>query len=61
MLGADLLDAWFTGRGASAGMGSTLGASIARTGLTAYLEIVSMRVIGLYYYHMKGRFAWSWE
>ena len=29
-------------------------------GLRAYAQIVAMRVIGLYYYHCKGRFAWSW-
>ena len=25
-----------------------------------YLEIVAMRMIGLYYHHFKHRFAWSW-
>ncbi len=28
--------------------------------LQAYFTIVSMRIIGLYYYHFKDRFAWSW-
>jgi hypothetical protein len=26
-----------------------------------YFEIVVMRFVGLYYYHFKSRFAWSWE
>ncbi len=26
-----------------------------------YAWVVAMRVIGLYYFHFKGRFAWSWE
>ncbi|HEY3244295.1 MAG TPA: hypothetical protein VGM03_13190 [Phycisphaerae bacterium] len=28
--------------------------------LEAYALVVAMRVIGLYYYHYKDRFAWSW-
>lgn len=31
------------------------------TGTTVYLEIVIMRLIGLYYHHNKHKFAWSWE
>ena len=31
------------------------------SGTSVYLEIVSIRAIGLYYYHFKDRFAWSWE
>jgi len=31
------------------------------TGVTVYFEIVLMRLIGLYYYHFKHKFAWSWE
>lgn len=30
-------------------------------GLHVYLDIVRMRLIGLYYYHCKSKFAWSWE
>jgi len=30
-------------------------------GLHVYMEIVRMRLIGLYYYHCKSKFAWSWE
>jgi hypothetical protein len=26
----------------------------------AYFSIVSMWIVGLYYHHFKGRFAWSW-
>ena len=29
-------------------------------GVTVYFDIVLMRLIGLYYYHFKDRFAWSW-
>lgn len=31
------------------------------TGLHVYMDIVRMRLIGLYYYHNKRNFAWSWE
>ena len=34
--------------------------SILLAGVGLYLEIVTMRVIGLYYHHYKDRFAWSW-
>lgn len=30
-------------------------------GLHVYMDLVRMRLIGLYYYHNKSRFAWSWE
>ncbi len=30
-------------------------------GVGLYLEIVALRMIGLYYHHFKQRFAWSWE
>jgi hypothetical protein len=30
------------------------------TGLSVYLDIVLMRLIGLYYHHHKSRFAWDW-
>jgi len=29
-------------------------------GLTIYLDIVLMRLIGLYYHHFKAKFAWDW-
>lgn len=35
-------------------------AGIAMQAIGIYLEIVAMRVIGLYYLHFKDRFAWSW-
>lgn len=28
--------------------------------VSIYLDVVAMRAIGLYYYHLKDRFAWSW-
>jgi hypothetical protein len=31
------------------------------TCLGVYLDIVLMRLIGLYYHHFKRRFAWEWE
>lgn len=31
------------------------------TGVSVYFEIVVMRLIGLYYFHFKHKFAWSWE
>lgn len=34
---------------------------IATVGLQVYMDIVRMRLIGLYYYHGKKGFAWSWE
>lgn len=30
-------------------------------GLHVYLDIVRMKLIGLYYFHNKEKFAWSWE
>jgi predicted Zn finger-like uncharacterized protein len=30
-------------------------------GVQIYFDIVTMRIIGLYYRHFKDRFAWSWE
>lgn len=35
-------------------------AGIGMTAVSIYIEIIAMRVIGLYYHHFKGRFAWSW-
>jgi len=34
---------------------------ITTVGLQVYLDIVRMRLIGLYYFHGKTGFAWSWE
>ncbi|MCG3130800.1 MAG: hypothetical protein FLDDKLPJ_01573 [Phycisphaerae bacterium] len=28
--------------------------------VSIYLDVVAMRAIGLYYHHLKDRFAWSW-
>jgi hypothetical protein len=40
----------------------TTGLAIKAVGnlVAVYFEIVSMRVIGLYYHHFKHRFAWDW-
>lgn len=49
------------GRGSPAAMmGIGLVLSILGTGIGIYCDIVLMRLIGLYYYHFKDRFAWSW-
>lgn len=50
--------------GEDASMSSWLGASIlvsfVVTGIAIYFEIVTMKLIGLYYHHFKHRFAWDW-
>ena len=42
-------------------VGNSLLFLVLKAGLESYLSIVLMRLIGLYYYHGKDRFAWSWE
>ena len=37
-----------------------LASSVLIIGLTVYVDIVLMRLIGLYYRHFKHRFAWDW-
>jgi hypothetical protein len=63
VFGADLLGTFVTDRIPRGGGGAAsfyfMGHLIA-TGVRAYLEIVAMLVIGLYYHHFKDRFAWSW-
>jgi hypothetical protein len=34
---------------------------ILTSGLQVYLDIVLVRLIGLYYHHFKSRFAWTWD
>ena len=41
-------------------IGAALGIGAAFMVLKVYANIVTMRVIGLYYHHFKHRFAWSW-
>ncbi len=41
-------------------VGSSIVIRMATTGIGVYADIVVMRLIGLYYYHFKSRFAWSW-
>jgi hypothetical protein len=31
------------------------------TAVSVYVDIVVMRLVGLYYHHFKGKFAWQWE
>jgi len=40
--------------------GGILALHVLSRGLDIYLNIVLMRLIGLYYHHFKDRFAWSW-
>lgn len=49
-----------TGTGFVGAFGSSLFTSILATGAALYLDIVAMRMIGLYYHHFKHRFAWDW-
>ena len=46
------------GAGAALGL-ETVFVAVA-TGVEVYLDIVLMRLIGLYYHHFKAKFAWSW-
>ena len=41
-------------------LGSSILVSFFVTGITVYFEIVTMKLIGLYYHHFKDRFAWDW-
>jgi len=43
------------------GLGGSIIVPILGTGLRVYLDIVLMRLVGLYYHHSKGRFAFAWE
>ncbi len=52
--GADFAESYM----AASGQGVLWGALTVAVGL--YLEIVALRMIGLYYFHFKSRFAWSW-
>ncbi|UCE60302.1 MAG: hypothetical protein JSU63_00860, partial [Phycisphaerales bacterium] len=48
------------GAGPGPSLGSAIGMGILSTGVRVYLDIVLMRLIGLYYHHFKDRFAMSW-
>ncbi len=53
------------GSGVSGSPASVIGAGLAVYGLLTclevYIDIVVMRLIGLYYHHFKRKFAWEWE
>lgn len=51
---------YLAGLSKAPGLSSGFLVFVATTGLVAYADIVTMRVIGLYYHHFKHRFAWSW-
>ena len=42
------------------GMSAYIVALILMDGVAIYTEIVSLRIIGLFYHHFKDRFAWDW-
>jgi len=46
---------------AAQAIGSALLVYALLTGVSVYVDIVVMRLIGLYYHHFKGKFAWQWE
>ena len=48
------------GASISSWLGSSILVSFVVTGITIYVEIVAMKLIGLYYHHFKHRFAWDW-
>lgn len=48
------------GASVKSAIGSGIVIQVASTGIGVYADIVVMRLIGLYYHHFKGRFAWSW-
>ncbi|MBI1826627.1 MAG: hypothetical protein HY287_13450 [Planctomycetes bacterium] len=49
----------------SSGRAATTGGSLVIaflvSAMSIYVEIVLMRLIGLYYHHFKKKFAWDWE
>ncbi|HEY3244350.1 MAG TPA: hypothetical protein VGM03_13470 [Phycisphaerae bacterium] len=61
----DWLSGQLLGRAMMRGKGLDLGklfvAGIVVSGLTVYVDIVAMRIVGLYYRHYRKRFAWTWE
>lgn len=46
--------------GGNSNLGSSILLDILIIGVSVYFEIALMRLIGLYYYHFKNKFAWSW-
>ena len=64
MFGAVLIEhallAGVSGGSKGAMGGGAFALSVLGRGLDIYINIVLMRLIGLYYCHFKDRFAWSW-
>lgn len=61
LAGGNLASQARSGQGsASSMMGLAFALGILGTGIEVYMDIVLMRLIGLYYYHFKDRFAFSW-
>lgn len=42
-------------------MGRAILLNMGLAGIMVYVELVSCRLVGLYYHHFKKKFAWSWE
>lgn len=63
VIGADLLKTVFQGVMRPDGSGGLVAFMVLRglsIGVEVYFEVVAMQAIGLYYFHFKRRFAWSW-
>ena len=48
------------GNSAQGAMSNLILMGIVLKGIGLYLDIVLVRLVGLYYHHFKSRFAWSW-
>lgn len=63
VVGADFLG-WLVSTSLAGDAGIFGGNFVVRfvaVGVAVYFEIIALRVIGLYYYHFKDRFAWAWD
>lgn len=63
VIGVDLLKDVFQGAMRPDGSGGFVAFMVLRglsIGVEVYFEVVAMQAIGLYYFHFKHRFAWSW-
>lgn len=49
-----------TGKAAPDTVSNMILMGIVLNGIGLYLDIVLVRLVGLYYHHFKSRFAWSW-
>ncbi len=49
-----------SGTGAGGSFSDKIIGNLARAGVNLYIDIVVLRIIGLYYRHFKNKFAWDW-